>query len=80
MIIPHRQLTPDALRSLIEEFVTRDGTDYGERETALAIRVSQVQRQLDLGTAVIFYDGNEECCTILPAERGTPSNGKQSSD
>lgn len=80
MIIPHGQLTPDALQSLIEEFVTRDGTDYGERETPLPLRVSQVQRQLELGTAVIFYDEDEECCTILPVERVAPTNVKRPSD
>ncbi|RYU62377.1 YheU family protein [Methylolobus aquaticus] len=80
MIIPHRQLTPDALRSLIEEFVTRDGTDYGERDTPLQIRVDQVQRQLELGNAVIFFDEDEECCTILPVERVVPANGKRQHD
>jgi uncharacterized protein YheU (UPF0270 family) len=29
--VPHTALAPDVLRRLIEEFVTRDGTDYGAR-------------------------------------------------
>ncbi|MBW2654812.1 MAG: YheU family protein [Deltaproteobacteria bacterium] len=28
--IPYNQLSPEALQGVIEEFVTRDGTDYGE--------------------------------------------------
>jgi hypothetical protein len=32
MIIPHRMLSPDALRGVIEAFVTREGTDYGAQE------------------------------------------------
>ena len=36
MQIPHDQLSPQALRGLIEEFVTRDGTDYGTTEASLA--------------------------------------------
>ncbi|WP_139558571.1 YheU family protein [Methylotetracoccus oryzae] len=80
MIIPHRQLTPDTLQRLIEEFVTRDGTDYGEQETPLQVRVSQVQRQLELGNAVIIFDEDEECCTILPVERVVPANGERQSD
>ncbi len=39
MLIPHRELSPEALQGLIEEFVTRDGTDYGESEAALATKV-----------------------------------------
>ena len=55
MIIPHQELSPEALQGFIEEFVTRDGADYGERETPLEDKVAQVRRQLDLGTAVIVF-------------------------
>ena len=37
--VPHTHLTPEALRSLTEEFVTRDGTDYGPVEKTLAEKV-----------------------------------------
>ena len=46
MIIPYKQISPDALQGLIEEFITREGTDYGEMEFSLAQKVSQVERQL----------------------------------
>ena len=69
MIIPYEQLSPEALEGLLEEFVTRDGTDYGERETPLATRVAQVRRQLQMRTALIVYDVDDGRCTILPAER-----------
>jgi uncharacterized protein len=57
MIIPHRMLSPDALRGVIEAFVTREGTDYGVQEVSLETKVLQVQQQLEAGTAVIVYDG-----------------------
>lgn len=66
MIIPHRELSPEALQGLIEEFVTRDGTDYGERETPLETKVAQVWQQLDLGTAVIAFNEDDGSCSILP--------------
>jgi len=69
MIIPHRELSPEVLRGLIEEFVTRDGTDYGERETPLQTKVAQVWRQLDLGAAVIVFNEQDGSCTILPKEQ-----------
>ena len=43
LLIPPDKVSPRALQGMIEEFVTRDGTDYGERETALAEKVAQVR-------------------------------------
>ena len=64
MIIPHRMLSPDALRGVIEAFVTREGTDYGVHEVPLATKVVQVQQQLDEGTAVLVYDEATDSCTM----------------
>ncbi len=69
MIIPHRQLSPEALQGLIEEFVTRDGTDYGEREVPLETKVIQVWRQLDLGTAVIVFNEDDQSCMVQLKEQ-----------
>ena len=63
--ISHDQLTPETLHSVIEEFVTRDGTDYGETETPLETKISQVLGQLKTGKAVIVFDHQSETCTIL---------------
>ncbi len=35
LAVPHAQLSPAALRGLIEAFVLREGTDYGAREVCL---------------------------------------------
>ena len=64
--IPHRQLSPDALRGVIEAFVTREGTDYGTQDVSLATKVLQVRHQLDAGTAVLVYDEDTASCTIEP--------------
>jgi uncharacterized protein YheU (UPF0270 family) len=65
MIIPHQQLSPDALHGLIEEFVTRDGTDYGESEVPLARKVQQVRRQLEHGDVAILFDPDSGSCNIV---------------
>jgi uncharacterized protein YheU (UPF0270 family) len=65
MIIPHEQLSPDALRGLIEEFITRDGTDYGEQEISLAQKVQQVERQMARGDVVIIFDAATESVSLL---------------
>jgi uncharacterized protein YheU (UPF0270 family) len=64
LVIPHQQLSPEALSGLIEEFVTRDGTDSGYTRGSLAENVAMVRRQLDAGQAVIVYDNRAQTCNI----------------
>ena len=72
VLIPHQQLSPEALQSLIEDFVTRDGTDYGEIEIGLPVKVAQIKRQLDQGDSVIIFDDKDGSITLLPKERLPP--------
>jgi uncharacterized protein len=65
MIIPHEQISADALQGLIEEFITREGTDYGETEISLAQKVQQVERQLARGDIVIVFDPASESVSLL---------------
>lgn len=68
LIIPHRDLSPDTLDNLISEFVTRDGTDYGEVETPLARRIAQVRHQLDSGKAVVLFSESTGQVNIVHSE------------
>lgn len=63
--IPYDQLSTEALQGVIEEFVTREGTDYGEIEVSLETKTSQVLSQLKSGKAVIVFDQESETCNIL---------------
>ena len=63
--IPYDQLSSEALHGVLEEFVTRDGTDYGEIEVSLETKISQVLGQLKSGKAVIVFDQDSETCNIL---------------
>lgn len=67
LIIPHEQLSAEALDGVIREFVTRDGTDYGEREISLDSKMAAVKQQLVKKEAVIVYDPALASCNILPA-------------
>lgn len=69
LVIPAEQLSPEALQGLIEEFITREGTDYGEVEWPLERKVEQVRAQLRRGDAVILFDVGAESCTIVPREQ-----------
>jgi uncharacterized protein YheU (UPF0270 family) len=61
MLIPHRLLTPGAVRAIVEEFVTRDGTDH----SAVNQRIEEVLRQLGVGTAELHFDRVTATCNIL---------------
>ena len=61
MHIPHTQLSPAALRTVAEEFVTRDGTDHSSVET----RVESVLRQLAAGRVELHFDDETKTCNIL---------------
>ncbi|MFH0787495.1 MAG: YheU family protein [Pseudomonadota bacterium] len=56
MIIPYEKLSRTALQGLIEEFVTRDGSDSGYTKTSLEENVDMVMSQLRRGDAFIYYD------------------------
>ncbi len=64
MRVPHKQLSPIALRAVVEEFVTRDGTDHSSVER----RLEEVLNQLELGSVVLHFDMKTKTCNILPAE------------
>ncbi|GAA6167340.1 YheU family protein [Sessilibacter corallicola] len=68
MIIPIDQLPKDVLDGVVEEFITREGTDYGEIEFTLAEKREQVLRQLRNGDIVIVYDESTESVNILRKE------------
>ncbi len=65
MIIPWEQLQPDTLTSLITEFVTRDGTDYGLTETTTDTRIEQVKAKLRQGEAVVLFSQSTGQCNIV---------------
>ena len=72
MLIPHRELSPAALEGLIEEFVTRDGTDYGESDVSLATKVAQIRKQLDQGILVILYCEQDDSVMIANKDQLPP--------
>jgi len=68
MQIPPEQLSADALRGIIEEFITREGTEYGARELPLATKVAQVEAQLRRGEVVIDFDPVTDTVDIRPRD------------
>ena len=54
--VPYTELSPEALRGVVESFVLREGTDYGTYEYSLEQKVAHVMRQLERGEARILFD------------------------
>lgn len=70
--VPYTELSPEALRGVIESFVLREGTEYGERDFSLDQKVAHVERQLERGEAQILFDPASETIDIVvvrPADR-----------
>jgi len=70
MRIPPTLLSSRALRAVVEEFVTRDGTDLSSIER----RIETVMSQLDAGLVELHFDGKNETCHILRAQEKPPSD------
>ena len=69
MIIPVKELATDVLNALIEEFVLREGTEYGSEDVGLEDKIAQVKHQLTQGLVVIVYSELHQTVNILPTEQ-----------
>ena len=67
-IIPIERLSPEAIRGVIEEFVLREGTDYGEKETSMETKMYQVKTRLEKGLSVLVFDDASGTSNILSAD------------
>ena len=68
MVIPYEQLAADTLRAVIEEYVSREGTDYGEQAFTLDQKVAQIMTQLRQKRAVLVFDDKTETCHVVLRE------------
>ena len=72
MEVPHGRVDADVLRRVAEEFVTRDGTDYGAAEKTLDEKVADVRRDLERGRAAIVYEAASDTINIVT--KGVPGS------
>jgi uncharacterized protein len=62
--VPYSELSADLLNAVIQSFVLREGTDYGEKEFSLEDKVARVIAQLKRGEAKIIFDPKTDSVTI----------------
>ena len=67
--VPYGELSAEALRGVVEGFVLREGTDYGEREVSHEAKVRCVMAQLEAGEAQIWFDPETSSVEIIRTDR-----------
>lgn len=67
-IIPIERLSPDALKGIIDEFISREGTDYGAIEAPRDAKFRQVKSKLETRGAVLVFDDETETTNIFLAD------------
>jgi uncharacterized protein YheU (UPF0270 family) len=65
VVVPYTELAADLLHAVVESYVLREGTDYGEKEVSLEAKVSQVIGQLKRGDAKIVFDPETESVSVV---------------
>ncbi len=71
VILPLESFNLDILNALLEDIVSRDGTDYGEIELRQEEKVSQLLVSLKLKKAFVGFDAISETCIILAADQAS---------
>lgn len=71
--IPWELLSQDALTGVLEAFVLREGTDYGEVELGFGDKVARLRAAVEGGEARIVFDPVTESITIRSSDASTPA-------
>ena len=66
--IPVNKLSHEALQGVIEEYISRDGTDYGEVEASEETKFRYVKQKLEKELAVLIFDDEAETTNIFLAD------------
>lgn len=72
VVVPHTELAAEVLRRVVESFVLREGTEYGEKEFSLDQKVAQVMRQLDVGEVHVIFDPTSASVDLVASRAGKP--------
>lgn len=63
--IPVSKLSARALKGVIDEFLSREGTDYGAIEASYDAKFKQIKRALENGSAILLFDDETETTNIF---------------
>jgi len=63
--VPHQDINPETLRNMIKEFVSRDGSDWGDAGGSMEDKIKQVLRQFEAGKIKVVYDLTSQSANIV---------------
>ncbi|MGJ8646174.1 MAG: YheU family protein [Marinomonas colpomeniae] len=67
-LIPYDSLSPETLETILDDIVSRDGTDYGEYDLSVAQKRQQALKALGKGEAVLLFDTESETIKMIPKD------------
>ena len=63
--VPYKDINPETLRNMIEEFVSRDGADWGEAGGSMEAKIKQVLKQFEAGKIKVVFDLTSQSANIV---------------
>ena len=63
--VPYQQIDPETLRRMVQEFVSRDGADWGDAGCTLGDKVEQVLHQLQNRQVKVVFDLRSQTANIV---------------
>jgi uncharacterized protein len=78
--VPFTALSQAALLGVVDDYVLREGTEYGSADVSLERKREQVMKQLRSGEAVIVFDEVTETCTIIPRAALSPEDDEAAAE
>ena len=67
--MPILNISPEALKGLLEEYASRDGTDYGLVEVTIDEKTKILREQLERGELSILFDEETQEFDIVMREQ-----------
>ncbi|MBD5769865.1 YheU family protein [Marinomonas colpomeniae] len=67
-LIPYDSLSPETLETILDDIVSRDGTDYGEYDLSVAQKRQQALKALGKREAVLLFDTESETIKMIPKD------------
>lgn len=68
-LVPFQKLSKDALEGVLEEFINREGTDYGAIEMSFDEKCEQVLTQIKIGQVLIVFDHDSQSVSLMLKEQ-----------
>jgi uncharacterized protein YheU (UPF0270 family) len=65
ILVPVERLSSEALLGLVDDFVLREGTDYGHDDPTLESKRRDVMRQIEDGEVVVVFDPERSSATLV---------------